>query len=168
MSAVRGWDTTPEMRVRQLVHSMGYRYSLHRRNLPGKPDLVFVSRRKIVFVHGCFWHAHECRRGRRIPASNTNYWDTKRARNKERDKEQQRSLRAGNWEVLVIWECWTRDLKVLRKRLRDFLERETPVEHRRVQTKPSTNPKRTRECEALGGETRRRLAVNQSVERIAV
>ena len=122
MSAVRDRDTTPEMLVRQVAHSMGYRYSLHRRSLPGKPDLVFVSRRKIVFVHGCFWHAHECDRGRRIPVSNTNYWHTKRTRNKERYNEQERSLRAASWEVLVIWECWTHDLKTLRKRLRDFLD----------------------------------------------
>src|SRR5215212_4950388 len=122
MSAVRDRDTTPEMRVRQVAHSLGYRYSLHRRNLPGKPDLVFVSRRKIVFVHGCFWHAHECPRGRRSPASNTKYWHIKRQRNKERDNEQQTSLRASDWNVLVIWECWTRDLTALRKRLKDFLD----------------------------------------------
>lgn len=121
MSAVHDRDTTPEMRVRQAAHSLGYRYSLHRRNLPGKPDLVFVSRRKIVFVHGCFWHAHKCRRGRRTPVSNTEYWHTKRERNKKRDNEQQRFLRAADWKVLVIWECWTRDLTALRKRLQDFL-----------------------------------------------
>lgn len=122
MRAVRGQDTTPEMRVRQAAHSLGYRYALHRKNLPGKPDLVFVSRRKIVFVHGCFWHLHKCRHGRISPLSNMDYWRTKREKNKQRDKEHLRSLRAAEWKVLVVWECWTRDLQRLRKRLADFLD----------------------------------------------
>ena len=122
MRAVRGQDTTPEMLVRQTAHSLGYRYALHRKNLSGKPDLVFVSRRKIVFVHGCFWHVHNCRHGRIPPVSNLNYWRTKREKNKERDKEHLRSLRAAGWKVLVVWECWTRDMVRVGKRLADFLD----------------------------------------------
>lgn len=122
MRAVRSEHTTPEMRVRQAAHSLGYRYALHHKKLPGKPDLVFVSRRKVVFVHGCFWHLHRCRHGKNSPVSNINYWSTKRERNRERDKEHLRTLRAAGWEVLVVWECWTRDVTRLRDRLVDFLD----------------------------------------------
>ena len=122
MRAVRGQDTTPEMRVRQAAHSLGYRYALHRKNLPGKPDLVFVSRRKIVFVHGCFWHSHKCRHGRNSPVSNMDYWRIKREKNKERDRKHLRALRGAGWNVLVVWECWTTDTVRLRKRLVDFLD----------------------------------------------
>ena len=121
MRAVRGRNTTPEMRVRQVVHSLGYRYALHRKNLPGKPDLVFVSRRRIIFVHGCFWHLHKCRHGRKSPVSNVDYWRTKRGKNKQRDKKHLRALRAANWKVLVVWECWTRNSARLRERLAAFL-----------------------------------------------
>lgn len=122
MRAVRAKDTLPEMRVRQTAHSMGYRYALHRKDLPGKPDLVFVSRRKVIFVHGCFWHAHKCRHGSVSPVSNSDYWDIKRRKNKRRDKEHLRSLRHADWKVLVVWECWTRDLARLRTRLAEFLD----------------------------------------------
>jgi DNA mismatch endonuclease, patch repair protein len=122
MRAVRGQDTVPEMRVRLAAHSMGYRYALHRKDLPGKPDLVFVSRRRIVFVHGCFWHLHKCRHGSISPMNNADYWCRKRERNKQRDKEHVRSLRASGWKVLVVWECWTRDIASLRRRLTDFLD----------------------------------------------
>jgi len=121
MRSVGGKDTAPEMCVRKLVHSMGYRYALHAKALPGKPDLVFVSRRKIIFVHGCFWHRHSCRHGRISPATNGDYWNRKREGNAERDREHIRSLRKDGWEVLVIWECWTRDTEFLRKRLSSFL-----------------------------------------------
>jgi len=122
MRAVQSQHTIPEMRVRQAAHSLGYRYALHRKDLPGKPDLVFVSRRKIVFVHGCFWHQHNCRHGRISPVSNVSYWRTKRGKNKQRDKEHLRPLRAAGWKVLVVWECWTKDMARLRKRLTDFLD----------------------------------------------
>jgi DNA mismatch endonuclease (patch repair protein) len=121
MQAVRDRDTTPEMRVRRLAHSMGYRYALHAKSLPGKPDLVFVSRRKIIFVHGCFWHKHKCRHGRISPVTNSDYWNGKRDKSKERDREHIKSLRKDGWEVLVIWECWTRDIDSLRGRLEAFL-----------------------------------------------
>ncbi len=122
MRAVKGKDTTPEMRIRKLAHSMGYRYLLHGKDLPGKPDLVFVSRRKIIFVHGCFWHRHSCSRGGRSPATNSDYWDTKVGRNVERDKKNIRALRRGGWGVLVLWECWTADLDSIQKRLAAFLQ----------------------------------------------
>lgn len=121
MRAVRGRNTTPEMLVRKIAHSLGYRYSLHRKNLPGKPDLVFVARRKIVFVHGCFWHLHTCRHGRKRPTSNVKYWDMKRQKNRQRDKQHLKLLRAADWKVLVIWECWTKDPTRLLKQLDDFL-----------------------------------------------
>jgi DNA mismatch endonuclease (patch repair protein) len=122
MRAVRGRDTTPEMRVRRAVHSFGYRYALHRKNLPGKPDLAFVSRRKIIFVHGCFWHSHRCRHGKVSPASNVAYWKRKREKNVARDREHLRVLRAAGWKVLVVWECWTRDIERLCERLANFLD----------------------------------------------
>jgi len=121
MAAVGSKDTGPEMRVRRLAHSMGYRYALHSRKLPGKPDLVFVSRRKIIFVHGCFWHRHNCRHGSTSPTTNSEYWKSKRERNAGRDKTHIRALRKDGWKVLVLWECWTRDLRSLRLRLQSFL-----------------------------------------------
>ena len=123
MRKVRGKDTAPEMRVRRLAHSMGYRYVLHARNLPGKPDLVFVSRRKVIFVHGCFWHNHDCRHGSIAPATNAGYWAQKRQRNMGRDKEHVDALRKDGWAVLVLWECDTTDPVTLRKRLESFLGR---------------------------------------------
>ena len=122
MRAVRAKDTTPEMIIRHTLHSLGYRYALHRQNLPGKPDLVFVSRRKVVFVHGCFWHMHKCRHGKISPVTNRDYWRAKREKNKKRDRKHIRELRAEGWQVLVAWECWGRDLIRLRQRLVTFLE----------------------------------------------
>lgn len=111
------------MVVRRLLHAAGYRYRLHSRDLPGKPDLVFRGRRKAIFVHGCFWHQHEretCLDGRR-PKSNTGYWDEKLARNVERDRRSQDALRAGGWDVLVLWECEIASTEELGARLRAFL-----------------------------------------------
>ena len=105
MRAVKAKNTGPEMAVRRLVHSMGYRYRLHRKGLPGKPDLVFALRRKVIFVHGCFWHGHACKRGARIPKANRDYWTRKIARNKERDQHHLSALHADRWQALVIWEC---------------------------------------------------------------
>lgn len=123
MRAIRSKDTAPELAVRRLVHSMGYRYRLHRKDLPGKPDLVFAGRRKVIFVHGCFWHQHEqesCLDGRR-PKSNTGYWDEKLRRNVERDALNRQALEEAGWEVLVIWECATNDQQKLKKQLFLFL-----------------------------------------------
>lgn len=109
MSRIRGKDTKPEMIVRSLVHQMGYRFRLHRRDLPGKPDLVLPRHRKIIFVHGCFWHLHHCRYGRVRPRTNAEFWQDKREGNVARDRRNRRQLRRDGWQVLTIWECWTRD-----------------------------------------------------------
>jgi DNA mismatch endonuclease, patch repair protein len=105
MAKIHSKNTKPELRLRRQLHAAGYRYRLHDRRLPGRPDLVFASRRKVVFVHGCFWHGHSCSIGSRLPKSNTQFWADKRHRNQERDKEQQAKLQAMGWKSLVVWEC---------------------------------------------------------------
>ena len=122
MRAVRSRDTGPEMVVRRLAHGMGYRYRLHRKDLPGAPDLAFPSRRKAVFVHGCFWHWHNCPRGDRMPKSNRDYWTRKLSRNRSRDAEHRGRLQSMGWDVLTIWECQIGDRDALRARLRAFLD----------------------------------------------
>jgi len=109
MRAVKSKDTTPEIAVRQLLHSLGYRYRLHRRDLPGSPDIVFGSRRKVIFVHGCFWHGHNCRRGSRKPKTNSNYWENKISGNVARDESTLIALRKSGWNVLIVWECEIRE-----------------------------------------------------------
>jgi DNA mismatch endonuclease (patch repair protein) len=121
MQAVRSKNTRPEMRVRKAVHAQGYRYRLHKPDLPGKPDLAFPSRTKAIFVHGCFWHGHSCKNGARMPKSNLDYWQPKIARNKERDAEHLRRLADLGWKALIVWECETKDPDRLRRRLIDFL-----------------------------------------------
>lgn len=122
MSAVRQKNTKPEMAVRRLLHAMGYRYRLHAAELPGKPDVVFRSRRKAVFINGCFWHGHDCSKGHR-PASRSDYWDAKIDRNVARDLDRIERLRTDGWDVLVVWECQTlkRHSEALSARLRSFL-----------------------------------------------
>lgn len=123
MRRIKSKDMKPELAVRRLVHSLGYRYRLHRKDLPGKPDLVFGPRKKVIFVHGCFWHGHEregCLDARR-PKSNTNYWNPKLTRNKERDAERVAALEASGWQVLTIWECEVRNEKQLVTRVKNFL-----------------------------------------------
>src|SRR5271154_4110141 len=122
MSLIRSSNTKPEMLVRRLVHSLGYRYRLHVRSLPGRPDLVFASRRKVIFVNGCFWHGHDCARGARVPKLNREYWTTKVARNRARDVGALRELEESGWAVLLLWECELRDERLLLKRLRRFLK----------------------------------------------
>ena len=122
MSRIRGKDTKPEMRVRRLVHGMGYRYRLHAKGLPGRPDLVFRPRRKIIFVHGCFWHRHSGCSANRIPKTRADFWRAKLDRNVERDRRNDAALRADGWGVLVIWECETKsDHEQLAQRIRAFL-----------------------------------------------
>jgi len=121
MRSVRGKDTRPELVVRQTAHRLGFRFRLHRRDLPGRPDLVFPSRRKVIFVHGCWWHGHDCRRGARRAQSNATYWSAKIERNVARDAANLAALRALDWDVLVIWECDLRDGMALEARLRSFL-----------------------------------------------
>jgi DNA mismatch endonuclease (patch repair protein) len=122
MRQVRGRDTGPEMVVRRLVHSMGFRYRLHCRELPGNPDLVFPSRRKIIFVHGCFWHGHACRSGRNRPSSNMGYWIPKLERNKARDRANRKQLKRLGWDVLVVWECQLKRAGGIAARILRFLE----------------------------------------------
>ena len=123
MRAVKSKDTKPEMIVRRMVHAMGYRYRLHGRELSGKPDLVFAGRRKVIFVHGCFWHGHNCSRGARQPKANGEYWKAKIARNAQRDMANAIVLQKNNWQVMTVWECETRlsERKLLEQRLREFL-----------------------------------------------
>lgn len=123
MRAVKGRDTIPELAVRKLLRELGeVGYRLNRKDLPGKPDIAFVGRRKAVFVHGCFWHGHDCGRGARSPRGNAEYWTVKIARNKERDTAQLTALAAIGWNSLVVWECELRELDRVRHRLARFLK----------------------------------------------
>ena len=122
MSRIRGKNTKPEFIVRRMVHAMGFRYRLHAGNLPGKPDLVFPRLKKVIFVHGCFWHMHSCRYGRVKPATNPTFWESKRKSNKERDAIKRKELQKLGWTVLVIWECWTKDSDKLGDRIISFLK----------------------------------------------
>jgi DNA mismatch endonuclease (patch repair protein) len=122
MSAIKGKNTKPEMVVRQLVHSLGYRYRLHRKDLPGKPDLVFPSRLKIIEVYGCYWHMHDCPYGRVVPKTNTEFWQTKRLSNVTRDAKNSEELAKQGWRVLIIWECEVKDTDKLRERVTEFLD----------------------------------------------
>lgn len=121
MRRVRGENTSPELKVRSLIYHLGYRYRLHRKDLPGKPDLVFSSRKKIIFVHGCFWHGHSCVRGHRIPKTNSEYWINKIQRNTDRDLKHQSDLKAMGWDVLVIWECEINDPETVTEKIDEFL-----------------------------------------------
>lgn len=113
MAAIKGRDTKPEMRVRSLLHSLGYRYRLHRKDLPGKPDIVLPKYRTALFVHGCFWHSHDCRWGSVIPKTRPEFWTGKRQGTTERDARNIRALEAAGWRVLVIWECQLRSQEEL-------------------------------------------------------
>ncbi len=125
MRAVKSANTTPERAVRKAACACGYRrrYRLNGAELPGKPDLVFSSLRKVVFVHGCFWHGHDCKRGARTPKDNAAYWRAKIARNQQRDRTAVSALTGAGWSALVIWECETRDGAALDAALADFLAR---------------------------------------------
>ncbi|WP_332862358.1 DNA mismatch endonuclease Vsr [Janthinobacterium svalbardensis] len=123
MRAVKSKNTAPEMAVRKLIYAMGFRYRIHGTKLPGSPDLVFRSRRKVIFVHGCFWHGHDCKRGSRIPRTNTEYWLKKIKRNCARDIESVNSLISDNWKCLVVWECEIKNEAHLREKISLFLEK---------------------------------------------
>lgn len=123
MRAVRSRDTSPELAVRRLLRGLGLTgYRLHRKELPGKPDVVFVGRRKAIFIHGCFWHGHDCRRGNRAPATNADYWRAKIERNQRRDREHLAELARRGWSTLTVWECELRDMPALGERLRAFVQ----------------------------------------------
>ena len=121
MAGIRGKDTKPEMRVRQAAHALGFRFRLHRRDLPGSPDLVFPSLRKVIFVHGCYWHRHAGCRYATTPKSNADFWQEKFVKNQDRDRRALTDLVAAGWDPLVIWECETSDAKVLSARIASHL-----------------------------------------------
>ncbi|NHR08841.1 DNA mismatch endonuclease Vsr [Chromobacterium haemolyticum] len=122
MARVRSVDTKPEMFVRKLIHGMGYRYRLHCRDLPGKPDLVFRSRKAIIFVHGCFWHRHEMCSLARMPKSRVEFWSAKLEGNRLRDALKIAALQASGWRILIVWECQLKLKEQLAERLRHFLD----------------------------------------------
>jgi DNA mismatch endonuclease (patch repair protein) len=117
MRQVKGRDTTPEMTVRRALTRLGLRYRLHRKDLPGAPDIVLPGRRLALFVHGCFWHGHDCARGARVPKQNRDYWTAKIARTRARDERTRAALEALGWTPLVLWECELKDADALMDRL---------------------------------------------------
>ncbi|MAU59575.1 MAG: very short patch repair endonuclease [Parvibaculum sp.] len=121
MRAVKDKDTAPEWSVRRMLHAAGYRYRLHCKELPGKPDLCFPSRKKVIFIHGCFWHGHNCKRGAREPKSNVEYWRAKISRNCERDAAHMAALRSVGWSILILWECEIKSGTATLNRLKAFL-----------------------------------------------
>lgn len=122
MSRVRSKDTSPERRVRQLLFAMGFRYRLHDKRLPGRPDIVFHGRAKVIFVNGCFWHGHEgCRYGR-LPKTRVDFWAAKILRNRERDRQNTEKLRAAGWSILTVWQCELKNIEDLANKLYEFLE----------------------------------------------
>lgn len=123
MSRVRSKDTSAEIEVRSLAHRLGFRFRIHRTDLPGKPDLVFSSRKKVIFVHGCFWHGHACPRGKRSPKANADYWKQKIEKNTERDLKAQSALKALGWDVLVVWECHLKEPERVAADILEYLTR---------------------------------------------
>jgi DNA mismatch endonuclease (patch repair protein) len=121
MRKIRSAGMAPEMAVRLLVHGLGFRYRLNRHDLPGRPDLVFGPKKKVIFVHGCFWHAHECSRSHK-PKSNKKYWNPKLLSNKQRDRRNILALKKAGWRSLVIWECETKNTPKIEKQIISFLE----------------------------------------------
>lgn len=125
MRRIRSKNTVPELAVRKLVRSLGFEgYRLHRKDIPGKPDIAFVGKKVAIFVHGCFWHGHDCIRGVRKPKSNTTYWLPKIDRNKQRDSEHMATLELNNWRVMIIWECELEQPEKLKVKLSKFLSSE--------------------------------------------
>ena len=122
MRAVRSTDTSPELLVRRLIFSLGYRYRLHGRKLPGCPDILFPAQRKVIFVHGCFWHGHACASGKNRPKTNVSYWEQKLARTRARDEQNRVRLAALKWRILILWECELRKTSRLRRRITRFLQ----------------------------------------------
>jgi DNA mismatch endonuclease, patch repair protein len=120
-SLIRGKDTRPEMLVRRSLHALGYRFRVHVRSLCGVPDLVFPGRRKVIFVHGCFWHRHRCRYGQVTPTTRRRFWMKKLLENQRRDRRNNRELRQSGWQVFVVWQCQTRRMEWLVPRIVDFL-----------------------------------------------
>ena len=140
MRRVKSSATKPELAVRRLVWSLGGRYRLNRADLPGKPDIVLTGRRLAIFVHGCFWHGHDCARGSRVPQANRDYWVGKVARNRERDEAARSELEARAWRVEVVWECGLKDGPALRERLTSLLDCRSPPERSDL-TEPLLDPR---------------------------
>lgn len=130
MAGIRGKGTKPELLVRKLLFASGFRYRLHRNNLPGTPDIVMPGRKIVIFVHGCFWHQHlECKHAR-LPSSNSDFWHQKLARNVQRDKEVFTALKAAGWRILVVWECATRSrpaISALSGLISQWIESDSPI-----------------------------------------
>ena len=122
MRAVKGRDTSPEIAVRAMLRKFAPGYRLHRKDIPGNPDIAFIGRKRAIFVHGCFWHGHDCPRGARLPKANADYWRTKIAKNVARDAAHQTALAAQGWRALIIWECELKDRAAVEKKLRGFLK----------------------------------------------
>ena len=122
MASVKSRNTKPEIVVRRLVHRLGFRFRLHRRDLPGTPDIVLPRLRKVINVHGCFWHLHYCTHARRAPVNNGEYWRRKRLRNVARDRRTSELLKQAGWIPLVVWECELNQIERLTKRIRHFLQ----------------------------------------------
>ena len=128
MSRIRGRDTKPEMVVRRLVHALGFRYRLHRRDLPGSPDLVFRGRHKVIFVHGCFWHRHPGCKLAAVPKTGEDFWQRKFEQNVQRDRTVVELLKKNGWEVLIVWECETRKPEGLPEKVMEFLSGDQRVD----------------------------------------
>lgn len=120
MKSIGQKNTKPEWIVRRLLHRLGYRFRLHRKDLPGTPDIVFYGRRKAIFVHGCYWHGHNCSKGK-LPKSNRDYWVPKIQKNQERDARKERELRDTGWDISIVWQCQTKDEETLANTLKKFL-----------------------------------------------
>lgn len=122
MRAVKSCDTAPELAVRAMLRKFAPGYRLHRKDIPGNPDIAYVGRRRAIFVHGCFWHGHDCARGARSPKANADYWREKIGNNRARDDAHRQRLAALGWRVLTVWECELKDAQALENRLREFLK----------------------------------------------
>lgn len=123
MSRIKGKDTSPEIRVRSLLHRLGFRFRIQRRDLPGKPDIVLPKYRTIIFVHGCFWHQHQGCKHSHIPQSNVSYWESKLSRNVLRDIKNKQALEQLGWKVVVIWECETKNIEKLAEEISEKIKR---------------------------------------------
>lgn len=123
MSHNKGKDTRPELVVRKIICSLGYRYRLHKKDLPGRPDIVFVSRKKVIFINGCFWHRHSCKKGQSMSETREKFWQEKFRRTIERDKGNKAELKKQGWRILVIWECQIKVPERIANKIRKFLEK---------------------------------------------
>lgn len=137
MRAVKGRDTAPELRVRKILRQFAPGYRLCRRDLPGAPDLSYIGRKRAIFIHGCFWHGHDCKRGARAPKTNADYWREKIARNRARDARHLAEYAEMGWRVLTIWECELGDSPTVEQKLRDFLAEDQSVSARQSPAKTS-------------------------------